>query len=169
MDEQTDRFEVEVEVDPPYADAVDIDLVLRVARQVLRYEAQEGPLELGVWITNEDELRSLNRTFRNKDSTTDVLSFGEAEDNQMTFILAPDVVPHLGDVAISYPHVVRQAAELGHSNDRELAYLLAHGILHLLGYDHEEPDDARLMREHEEASLGDLAISPEAYDARFSA
>jgi probable rRNA maturation factor len=169
MEKPADAFDIAVEVDPPYADAVDVDLILRVAHQVLEHEGQKGPLELGVWVTNEDELHTLNRTFRNTDKSTDVLSFGEAEDDATMFVLAPEAVPHLGDVAISYPHVVRQAQELGHSNDRELSYLLAHGILHLLGYDHEEPDDARLMREHEEAALGELGITPEAYDARFSA
>ncbi len=168
MDEQQ-TFDVAVEVDPPYAGAVDADTIVRVAQQVLRYEQETGPLELGVWITNEDELQVLNRTYRNKDKSTDVLSFGEAEDDEMTFVFAPEAVRHLGDVAISYPHAVRQAEELGHSTERELSYLLAHGILHLLGYDHEEPDDAQLMREHEEAALGSERISPEAYNARFSA
>jgi probable rRNA maturation factor len=169
MDDRADAYEIVIEVDPPYADVVNTELVGRVARQVLRHEGQTGPLELSVWITNEDELHTLNRTFRNTDKSTDVLSFGEAEDDHATFILAPETVPHLGDVAISYPHVVRQAEELGHSADRELGYLLAHGILHLLGYDHQEPDEARLMREHEQAALGDLGISPAAYDARFAA
>ncbi len=152
-------FEISVEVDSPYAAEVDVELLTTVARAVLEREGAAAPADLGIWITNEDELRALNHTFRNVDSSTDVLSFGEAEDEDMPFVQAPESVPHLGDVAISFPHVQRQAEEYGHSRQRELAYLLTHGILHLLGYDHEDPDDARDMRAHEEAALRDLQIT----------
>ena len=151
-------FDVTVEVDPPFAGEVDTAFLVRVARQVLVRENMRGPVELGIWITNEDELQTLNRTYRGVDTTTDVLSF-EAGNFDAGFVPSPEAVAHLGDIAISFPHVVRQAEEYGHSQARELAYLLAHGILHLLGYDHEDPVDAKEMREHEEAALGDLGIT----------
>jgi len=152
-------FEISVEVDPPYAAEVDVELLTTVAHAVLEREGVAAPADLGIWITNEDELHALNRTFRSVDSSTDVLSFGEGDDEDMPFVQAPESVPHIGDVAISFPHVRRQAEEYGHSRQRELAYLLTHGILHLLGYDHEDPDDAREMRVHEEAALRDLQIT----------
>ena len=161
MSEAAPAFDITVEVDPPYAGEVDTALVVRVAQHVLAHEGVAGPLEAGVWITNEEELRTLNRTFRGVDETTDVLSFGEDEDDEKPFVSAPEAVPHLGDIAISFPHVVRQAEEFGHSRTRELAYLLAHGLLHLLGYDHEDPEDAQEMRAHEEAALGELQIMRE--------
>ncbi len=151
-------FDITVEVDPPFAGDVDSAFLVSVGRQVLAREGIRDAVELGVWITNEAELQTLNHTFRGVDTTTDVLSF-QADDPTIAFVSAPGAVRHLGDIAISFPHVVRQAQEYGHSQAREMAYLLAHGILHLLGYDHEDPADARKMREHEEAALGDLGIT----------
>jgi probable rRNA maturation factor len=76
-------------------------------------------------------MRRLNRVFRGKDATTDVLSFPGA---------ASPEGRHLGDVVVSVPQAVRQAAELGHSPGRELRLLLLHGVLHCLGHDHESDD-----------------------------
>ncbi len=160
MTDDLATFDITVEVDPPYAGEVDTALMIEVARQVLVHEDIEGPLDLGVWVTNEDELHRLNHAFRGVDTTTDVLSFA-TDDPPTSFVHGPpgEAVRHLGDIAISFPHVARQAEEYGHSRARELAYLLTHGILHLLGYDHEDAEDARLMREHEEAALGSLGIT----------
>lgn len=158
-------FDISIEVDPPYAAQVDVELLATVARTVLKHEGIDPPGDLGIWITNEDELHALNRSFRNVDSSTDVLSFGEAEDDQQPFVQAPESIPHLGDVAISFPHVTRQAEEYGHSPRRELAYLLTHGILHLLGYDHEEPEGTQEMRSHEDAALNALQITRGSDDA----
>ncbi len=124
--------DITIEVDPPFAGKIDSAFLVRVARQVLVRENMRGPVELGVWITHEDELQTLNRAYRGVDTTTDVLSF-EAGNFDAAFVHAPEAVAHLGDIAISFPHVVRQAQEFGHSQARELAYLLTHGILHLLG------------------------------------
>ncbi len=157
MTDQGRAFDITIEVDAPFAVQVDQAHMVDVATQVLAHEGVPGPLEMGIWITSEVEIRTLNRTYRNVDSATDVLSFGM--DDETGFVQAPDAVRHLGDIAISFPHVVRQADEYGHSRDRELAYLLAHGVLHLLGYDHEDPMETKRMREHEEAVLGDLGIT----------
>ena len=148
-----------IEVDPPYAAEVDAEQLVQVAAHVLRQESIAGPLELGIWITNESEIQTLNRTYRNVDSATDVLSFSADDDEDTPFVQAPGTVRHLGDIAISFPHVVRQAEEYGHSRDRELSYLLVHGVLHLLGHDHEDAEDAKRMRQHEEAALGALGIT----------
>lgn len=115
--------------------------VRRVCRDVLR-TLDEGASELSVALVRDDEMHRLNRDYRGKDRTTDVLAFalreGEATEHQ-----APGL---LGDVVVSVPTAERQAAARGHSLDHELAELLVHGILHLLGYDHERsPADARRM------------------------
>jgi probable rRNA maturation factor len=152
---------VTVEVDEPYAGEVDIAALEQLAGHVLRGEAVAAPAEVSIWITDEAELHALNRQYRNKDSSTDVLSFGN-DDGDTAFVSAPDQPRYLGDLAISFPHVVRQAEEYGHSRQRELGYLMTHGLLHLLGYDHEESDDTARMRGREEALLGALGISRDA-------
>lgn len=162
------RLELAIQVDDPYSDAIDTDLLEQVAYQVLAGEDLTGAVEVGVRITSDAVLHELNREFRGVDAPTDVLSFGEEEgdENAPPFILPPEdedeeTARYLGDLAISYDRVVSQAAEYGHSRRRELAYLLAHGLLHLLGYDHEQPVDAAVMREREERYLGQLGLSRE--------
>ena len=157
---QEQSFTITVDVDTPSAAEVDVDALEQLAGHVLRGENVAPPAEVSVWITDEDELHTLNRQYRDKDSSTDVLSFGN--DDDAAFVTAPGQPRYLGDLAISFPHVMRQAEEYGHSRQRELGYLLTHGLLHLLGYDHEEPEDATRMRGREEALLGALGISRDA-------
>jgi probable rRNA maturation factor len=157
--EQNLMFDITVEVDPPYAGEVDAEHLIEVATHVLHQEGIPGPIDLSIWITNEAEIQTLNRTYRNVDAATDVLSFGSDDDEDTPFVQAPGIGRHLGDIAISFPHVVRQAEEYGHSRNRELSYLLVHGVLHLIGYDHEDAADAKQMREHEETALGILGIT----------
>lgn len=92
--------------------------------------AGDGPLTLGVRFASDREMRRVNRDYRGKDKPTDVLSFpGEPEPEGEGH--------HLGDILISIPTARRQAAERGHTVERELKVLLLHGLLHCLGYDHE--------------------------------
>ena len=165
MAEQNDAYDISIEIDPPYAAEVDAQALVDIAVTVLRREGIAGPVELGLWITNEDEVHTLNRTYRGVDTSTDVLSFGGDEQQATPFVSAPDAPRHLGDIAISFPHVVRQAEEYDHSRRRELAYLLVHGVLHLLGHDHEQPDQAAEMRAREEATLSGLGIRRDDDDA----
>lgn len=153
---------ITIEVDDPYVAQIDAAALERLTNHVLRGESVAGPVEVSIWITNEDELHTLNRTYRNVDSSTDVLSFGaDDDDSETVFVSAPDQPRYLGDLAISFPHAARQAQEYNHSLQRELSYLVTHGLLHLLGYDHEQPDDATIMRSREEALLGALGITRE--------
>lgn len=154
-----DAYIVTVDVDEPYAPEVNADTLEELVGHVLRGEGVAAPAEVSIWITNEDELQTLNQNYRGKDSSTDVLSFGNEEDAETPFVNAPDQPRYLGDLAISFPHVVRQAEEYGHGRERELSYLVTHGLLHLLGYDHEELAEAQVMRGREEALLGALGIS----------
>src|SRR5207245_3084599 len=112
-------------------------------------------------------LNTLNRDYRGVDAPTDVLSFAAEEDApadaaRPAFVLPPDIPRYLGDIAISYEHVVAQAAEYGHSRERELAYLTAHGVLHLLGYDHQlGAAEEAAMRSREEAAMERLGLRRE--------
>ena len=123
----------------------------RVAAEVLRQEEVAEGTELSLIITDDEAVRELNRRFRDVDAPTDVLAFGaEAEEH---FVSAPGSPPYLGDVVISYQRALAQAEELGHAVVEELKLLVIHGILHLLGYDHQEEADARKMREREDQVL----------------
>jgi probable rRNA maturation factor len=160
---EQENVTVTIEVDEPFSPEVDTAALEQLTQHVLRGEGVAEPIEVSIWITNEDELHTLNRTYRGVDASTDVLSFGAEDDEDPTarFISAPDQPRYLGDLAVSYPHAVRQAAEYGHSLQRELSYLVTHGLLHLLGYDHERSEDAQVMRGREEALLGALGITRE--------
>lgn len=111
------------------------------------------PVEMGLVVTDNEMIQELNRTYRDLDEPTDVLAFhmplDKVQEPEMPFISPPDGVNHLGEVVVSYPKAVQQAQEHGHSITRELALLVVHGVLHLLGYDHEEPGEKQRMRAKE--------------------
>ena len=116
------------------------------------------------WIINlhlftDQAIRTLNAEHRGKDVPTDVLSFPLFVRDAESFATPPGQPMHLGDVVISHPRALEQAYEFGHSVDREIAYLVAHGVLHLLGYDHEEDADREHMRAKEEAALQPLGFT----------
>jgi probable rRNA maturation factor len=118
--------------------------VKRVARRALEMLDAAGD-ELSIALVDDDAIRSLNRDYRGKDRPTDVLAFAQLEGE--TAAKAPSAAPRLlGDVVISVPTAARQAANRHRRLELELTTLAIHGILHLLGYDHERsPADARRM------------------------
>jgi probable rRNA maturation factor len=140
------------------AAGLDLALAERAVAVVLRAEAIAAPVEVGLLLADDARLQALNLAYRSLDEPTDVLSF--ADDGPATpFVGQPDAPRYLGDIAISLDRVLAQAAEYGHSPARELAYLAAHGALHLLGYDHERgPDEAAAMRAREEAAMESLGL-----------
>jgi probable rRNA maturation factor len=119
--------------------------VLRRSAAVPEVEARlpAGSASVAVRLTTDEELRRLNRDFAGHDSVTDVLSFGSSH-------------PHLGDLAISWPAVLRQAREFGHPEQTELGLLAVHGLLHLLGWDHES---AAQEKEITRLTIAALALS----------
>ncbi|MDI6892352.1 MAG: rRNA maturation RNase YbeY [Actinomycetota bacterium] len=132
---------------------VDLTLLKRLARFVLTQEEVDTAVELSVALVDEDEIRKLNLRFRGVDEPTDVLSFPlleELVEEPPGLAESPSL---LGDVIIS-PQVARkQARNYGRSLEEEIALLLVHGILHLLGYDHEIPADNKIMRTREKSIL----------------
>ena len=139
--------------------------IRRVVRTVLAAQGVDFPCEVDVLVTSDEEIRALNRETRQVDKSTDVLSF-PAFDLRPGELPGPEdadpgtgLVP-LGDMMISMEHVAAQAKEYGHSNRRELGYLVTHSVLHLLGYDHlDEGPMKREMRQREEAILAELGIT----------
>ena len=139
-------------------------LIRKVIRTALAAEGVDFPCEVDVLLTGDDGIHEINREMRQVDRPTDVLSFPEFDLTPGQLPGAEDADPGtglvpLGDMVISMEHVAAQAKEYGHSNRRELAYLVVHSVLHLLGYDHldEGPQKAQ-MRAREEAILGELGI-----------
>lgn len=131
------------------------EAVKKAAECALKYENFEEECEISVSIVDNEEIRQINRQFRQIDRATDVLSFPmltfaegeEPERNENGEIL-------LGDIVLSLEQAERQAAEYGHSLKREVAFLTAHSMLHLLGYDHMEPgEEAEMFRRQEEILL----------------
>jgi probable rRNA maturation factor len=130
----------------------------------LAAEGVTGAIEVSVLVTDDAMLHQLNRDYRNVDAPTDVLSFADDEEGDSTtaFVRPPDVPRYLGDLAISYERVIAQADEYGHSHARELAFLTVHGVLHLLGYDHERgAADHAAMRAREEVIMQQLGLPRE--------
>ena len=156
LDSMTARPDtISVQIEPPFAARVDEQALAALARRVLASEQVDSLAELSVLVTDDETVRGLNKRYREIDTETDVLSF--RMDGEEGFVTPPESAEQLGQVVIAFPTALRQAEEAGHDIDVELAHLLAHGILHLLGYDHEAAADAKLMRSKEEALLGDVA------------
>ncbi|MDB5075861.1 MAG: hypothetical protein JWO42_2040 [Chloroflexi bacterium] len=119
--------------------------------------------EVSITLVDDAQIRQLNNQFRGKDSATDVLSFSQLEGEQSARDLLPAGVPvPLGDIVINVPRMREQAVEYGHSEAREFGYLLVHGLLHLLGFDHEAPEDAAAMRAAEEDVLAAAGLTRDA-------
>lgn len=138
-----------------------IATAMKVAVNVtLRHENVKPPAGVTILLTHDDHLQQFNRDYRGIDAPTDVLSF--AADKLLPEI--EDEENYLGDIAISIPYAQRQAKKEGHSLKAELQLLVVHGTLHLLGYDHETPQDKQRMwwvQNSILAQLGAEITSPE--------
>ena len=144
-------------------------LIRRVAEAALESEGCPYEAEVDVLLTDDASIREINREERGIDSATDVLSFpalelpapsdfsGLEEDPMLFHPETGELL--LGDMVISLDKVIQQAAEYGHSKERELAFLTAHSMFHLMGYDHEEEEGRLEMEARQEALLQRLGIT----------
>lgn len=148
VEDSTVEVSVEDELDPALEAGVEA-----AARQALR-ALDLSAVELSVLLCDDDTIRQLNADWRGKNEATDVLSF--AQDDGEAVALPPGMPRFLGDLAISVDTATRQAAEQGHDLSVELRVLLVHGLLHLLGHDHLEEEQARSMRAEEARVLAAL-------------
>ncbi len=133
-------------------------LVRRCCNAVLRMEEFDAPAEISVTFVDNQQIQQLNKEYRKKDAPTDVLSFpmGEKGNYDINHDTGAKI---LGDVIISMEKAVEQAERFDHSLEREVGYLTAHSILHLLGYDHEKGGIDRVrMREKEEQVMTRLGL-----------
>ena len=133
-------------------------LIRRCCHAVLRMEGFEDPAEISVTFVDNEQIRELNAQYRDKDSVTDVLSFPMGE-NGVYDTNMDTGAKILGDIVISMETAMEQAKRYDHSLEREVGYLTAHSMLHLLGYDHEQGGLERVrMREKEELVLAQLGL-----------
>ena len=132
-------------------------LIRRCCHAVLELEKFSEPAEISVTFSDNEQIRSINSQYRGIDSATDVLSFPMGENGQYDTNLETGA-KILGDVVISMEKAVEQAEAYGHSLQREVGYLTAHSVLHLLGYDHEENLERVRMREKEELVMEQLGL-----------
>jgi probable rRNA maturation factor len=130
-----------------------------LVRSIVDREQRTSDYTISLHLVGDETIRALNSEHRAIDTHTDVLSFPLHDPNGMRFVLPPDQPANLGDVVVSYPRAVAQAHDFGHSVDRELGYLVAHGVLHVLGYDHGAVDERRIMRQKEEEALAPLGFT----------
>ena len=155
-------MEINVLIDEGIEGELEISWLQNVVEQALIALDIGSDVELGLVITSQEKVRQLNRSYRGKDEPTDVLAFAmrpteqTPEADSPPFVTPPDGVLHLGEVIISYPQAVIQAEERQHSIKRELAILIIHGLLHLLGYDHETHEQEHIMSAKETEILSYL-------------
>lgn len=140
-------------VDKAFESLLDTERLRSIAEQALLEQGIGANTEAGLVITGQEHMRELNRDFRGHDEPTDVLAFAMQDSPAGTFVSPPDGTLHLGEVIISYPQALLQAAERGHPVTREVAILIVHGMLHLLGFDHDEPGPEAEMKAREKAIL----------------
>lgn len=154
-------MELRIRIDSLYRKHIGEPWLGRLVEATLRLaEGPRGDVEMGLSITDDNAVRNLNREYRGVDESTDVLSFALSESKngsgEPAFVMPPDGILHLGEVVISYPRVAKQASEHGCDPKEELAWLVVHGVLHLLGHDHDEPTRERQMRAIERRVLSQV-------------
>lgn len=146
-----------IRVDKGFQVRIDKRWLRRLVKESLGAHGVDTEVELSLLISDDATVRDLNKKYRGKDKTTDVLSFALEADKRggaaAGFVMPPGEMVHLGEVIVSYPQAAEQAAERKRAVEDELALLVVHGVLHLLGYDHDRPAREREMRSLEQRVL----------------
>jgi probable rRNA maturation factor len=153
-DELTDRYLIDVQVEGEWR--IDVEAVRRAVLATLVHQGAP-PVEVAVVISDDESLQALNRRFREINAPTDVLAF--PNEARGPFVGLGGQPRYLGDVIMSYPRAEAQAMGAGHATEAELQLLAVHGILHLLGYDDQEPAARVEMWSVQEAVLTALGVS----------
>ena len=165
------RQRVDISIMEPFTGLISRAWLRKVAFRALEGAIPGETCQMGLMISDDDTIRLLNKEYRGLDEVTDVLSFsthhqghweGEGEapatDGDMPFVTPEDEPQHLGEIIISYPQVGRQAGPGASGFKAEVALLVAHGVLHLLGYDHAEPSEEADMKAREQEILSRVSL-----------
>ena len=166
LEQAEPQFAIEVQIDEAYAALVDAEN-LRAAAVTALQANDVAEAELTIVVTSDDAVQQLNRDYRGIDAPTDVLSFAaqeEADDAVADLALPPELAAemdrYLGDIIIAYPYTTQQAAHFETSPAAELRLMVVHGVLHLLGDDHDSPEAEAAMWARQDAVLAQLGDSP---------
>lgn len=144
---------VMINLSEEYEEYVNSAWIEQVVHKALETGADETDLDLTIQFTNDEEIHALNKEYLGEDSPTDVLSFPSGGE------IDPETgKAYLGDIVISVPRAQLQSQESGHSLQDEMALLVTHGVLHLLGHDHAEPEEKEIMWQKQESILHSLGI-----------
>ena len=155
------NVEINVLIEEGVAAPLEVSWLQRIVEQVLIAQGVSPKVEFGLVIATQGRVQQLNKSYLGRDRPTDVIAFsmlpGPSAGGDLTpFVPPPDGVLHLGEVIISYPQAVLQAEEHQHAIKKEIAILVIHGVLHLLGYEDEKPELKRQMVAREEEILAML-------------
>lgn len=135
------------------------ELINKVLEKCFLTEGLENTnLYVSITLTNPENIKKINKKYRNIDKETDVLSFPIFEKEEISNLKNLNHEEVLGDIVISVDRVMEQSKEYGHSFERELSYMVVHGFYHLMGEDHIKEEDKKHMREKEEKILKSLNI-----------
>lgn len=146
------KFHIEGTIDI-LSDISPVKLVKKIVKQVAKHEKVKGTHYVSFIIVDNEEIQKINKAYRNIDNPTDVITFALIDSEE------ENVIPEeLGDIFISYERVVSQAKDYGHSVLREFAFLVTHGMLHILGYDHQTKEEEQIMFGIQEEILNKLKI-----------
>ena len=150
-------MEINILIDEGLETGIDADWLRRLAEPALVAQGVSATAGLDLFIASEERVRQLNQGYLGKNEPTDVLAFSMLPEQPTVdfspFVTPPDGLLHLGEVIIAYPQAVAQAKEQRHSVKREIAILIIHGILHLLGYRDDEPELKHQMTARERELL----------------
>lgn len=147
---------IHLEIKPPFAQVFSgNDLLEQAAGETLHHLNQKPETSLSILVTDNQEIQSFNHQYRDVDAPTDVLSFpaGYTDPDTGEF--------YVGDIILSYPKAKTQAEDRGHTVEEELQVLVVHGVLHLLGYDHETPQEKKVMWQHQDTILKAIGLEIE--------
>lgn len=145
------NLELSLDIDG-FEDEISYEAVDKYVKEVLTKEYKsDAEIYISVLLTGNEEIQNINREYRGKDAPTDVISFAYHDNDEAVI----GVYDSLGDIVISLERVEEQRKDYGHSFKREFYYVLTHGLLHLLGYDHIEEEDRKIMRKKEEEILAE--------------
>ena len=156
----TSKFQVHTSIEPHYP--VKSEILEKAALAALDAVGVNGKIELAVSVIGDRKMRALNKDFRQIDAPTDVLAFPYSLDTGKPgeFISPPSEYLNLGDIVISYPQLMERAAKEDTLVDEMAALLTIHGVLHILGYDHQDPHQAVEMEAIEDTLLNELYPLP---------
>ncbi len=143
------RYEIFNETD----EEIDIEEIKKLVDYALKYKNLEN-VEFNIIFVDNETIRNINKEYRKIDKETDVISFALEDNEDIKF----EFGRLLGDIYISIPKMKEQAKEYGHSQQRELSFLIIHGLLHLLGYDHMAKEEEEVMFKEQELILDGYGI-----------